>query len=144
MLSNKSCRKKEEEGIFSVMTSVFPSQGYMWWSPAFQGMAEHLPVHEKLENNCFSFACAYSFCFTYWSVFISTHKLFHLYSSFISPIPVLGLSEGLCGLRLNHNILFTATVVLCNTTLQGMWQKSWCVHHLTHFAFVFKFYVWTK
>lgn len=41
--------------MFGVTTFVFPSHHYMWWSPAFMGLAAHLPVHGKQWMN--SFVC---------------------------------------------------------------------------------------
>ena len=51
---------------FGVMAFVFPSNCYMWWSPALLGMAEHPPASGKWwKNSFFCFACRRGFCFTY-------------------------------------------------------------------------------
>ena len=39
---------------FGVMVFVFPSNHYVWQSPAFLGMAEHLPAHGKWGMNSFA------------------------------------------------------------------------------------------
>ena len=49
-----------------VMAFVFPSNPYMWWSPAFLGMAELLPADRKeWTNSLVCFACVHGFCFIY-------------------------------------------------------------------------------
>jgi len=51
---------------FSVMAFVFPSNRYMWRSPVFLRMDEHLPADgRQWMNSLFCFACAHSFFFTY-------------------------------------------------------------------------------
>jgi len=47
VFSNKSWEKEKERGTFGVMVFVFPSNRYMWWSPAFLEMAEHLQAGGK-------------------------------------------------------------------------------------------------
>lgn len=85
--------KWREEGgtngrTFGLMTYVFPSHHYAWWTPAFLEMAEHLPGPGKGWTNSLVwlvFMCGFSF--TYWTLFISTHKFYHFYSSntFLHP-----------------------------------------------------------
>lgn len=38
-------REKKERVTFGVMTFVFSNNPYLWWSPAFLGVAEHLCLY---------------------------------------------------------------------------------------------------
>lgn len=74
-------------GSFGMTTFVFPSHHLVWQSPTFLEIAEHLPALKRWINSLFSFACGCSFCFTYWTAFISTQELsqFSLSDSLPSP-----------------------------------------------------------
>ena len=39
--------RRRKVGTSGIMAFVFPSNHYAWWSPAFLGMAEHLPACGK-------------------------------------------------------------------------------------------------
>ena len=86
---------------------VFPGNRYVWRSPAFLEMAEHLPADGKRwMTSLFCFACMCSFCFPYETVFISTHEFSHFYPSDSLPHPtggewVSGCVVLSCQLRLN-------------------------------------------
>ena len=74
-------------------------------------MAEHLPADGKQwMNSLFCFACVHSFCFTYSTVFNSTHTFSHFYSpsSLPHPISVGDQASGCvvfsCQQGLNHDI----------------------------------------
>lgn len=45
-----------------------PKQPLVWWSPALQEMAEHLPADGWM-NSLFCYACLHSFFFAYWMIF---------------------------------------------------------------------------
>lgn len=50
--------------------------------PTFLQMAKHLPANEKQWMNSLAcFACTFRLFFTYWTVFIPTHKFPHFYPS---------------------------------------------------------------
>lgn len=78
--------------ISGEMVFVIPSHCYMWWSPAFLEMAEHLPAGGKWQIDfLFCFVCVNYFSFTYWTVFISTMSFF----PFLIPssIPLWGSEQ---------------------------------------------------
>lgn len=84
-------------GSFGMTTFVFPSHHLVWQSPTFLEIAEHLPALKRWINSLFSFACGCSFCFTYWTAFISTQELSQFSLSDSLPFPDRGLRRQLCG-----------------------------------------------
>lgn len=97
----------EEEGMFGIMGFVFPSHHYMWWSPAFMVIAEHLPAHGQWWMNslfCFAFALP---------VKLSWYQPISLLTSLnLSPIPVRGeWASDCCGRKEKYSsITFLETV----------------------------------
>ena len=79
------------------MEPCFPGDD---WTPAWWW---------EVMNSFLCFACECSFCFTYYTVFISSHEFSHLYSSDSLPHPtrqewVSGCLVLSCHLGLNHDI----------------------------------------
>lgn len=67
----KAGGRKRKWKTFRVMTFVFPSHRCPWWSPAFTGMAAHLPVRGKQWKNYFSCFAAYLLSWLYLNPHIS-------------------------------------------------------------------------
>lgn len=120
--ADESGGERRRGRVFSGVVVVCPSHHYAWWSLAFPGMAEHLSVHGKgWRNSLFSFACAYSFCFTYETIFISVHKFSRFYPSKHLPCPTPGV-KCLHGTYLQagvkpHNLKIWALILFCVPTL---------------------------
>ena len=94
MMSCSACkaeRRKRKWGTFEVNAFVFPSNHYMWWSPAFLVMAEQLSADGKQWiNSLFCFACMCGFALAI-KLSLSQPLSFLIFTLLIlSPIPLWG------------------------------------------------------
>jgi len=84
---------------------LFPSNCYAWWSPAFLGVAEHLPPDGKWWMNAsFCFACERSFAFPIKLSLSQPTSFFTVTLPPLSHSTVRGVREHLCGAELHAGL----------------------------------------
>lgn len=108
----------------AVMRFVLPNHHYMGWSPAFLGIAQHLPAQGQQWINYFFLFHIYSQLLLYLlnCIYIPTHKFSQFYPSNSLPHPAeWGVNEWLCGAELLAGVkpwhIRTATSLVNNSLL---------------------------
>lgn len=105
-------RIKGRGGTFRVMAFCFPNHHYVWWSPAFLGMGDHLlPLGTLGNNSLFYFSDRIVVCDAFSSLIklsLSQPEFSHFYPSTFSPHSTdrkwVSCRGGLsCWLGLNHD-----------------------------------------